>query len=49
LDLAENQSRLENLLADLGISGLEVSRFEFAAAPRRIDVDPALAGRLTLD
>jgi hypothetical protein len=49
LDLVEGQSLLTNLLADLGISGMAVSRFQFAAAPRRIDVDPAIAGRLTLD
>ena len=49
LHLAENQSLLTNLLADLGISGMAVSRFEFEAAPRRVDVDHGLADRLTLD
>jgi hypothetical protein len=39
----------EELLADFGIAGLRVSRFHFHAAPRRIDVDPDLAGRLQLD
>jgi hypothetical protein len=48
LDLVENSDILE-LLADLGISGMAVSRLQFAAAPRRIDLDPALAGRLKLD
>jgi hypothetical protein len=42
-------SDLYALLAELGISGMSPSRFEFAAAPRRIDVAPALARRLTLD
>jgi hypothetical protein len=39
----------EPLLADFGIGDISVSRFEFHAAPRRIEVDPALATRLTLD
>ena len=36
-------------LADLGIAGLKVSRFEYRSAPQRIDVDPGLAERLILD
>jgi hypothetical protein len=48
LDLVEN-SEGGSLLGELGISGLAVSRWEFAAAPRRIDVDDAVTRRLTLD
>lgn len=47
LELVDSMPDL--LLADLGISGMSASRFDFHAAPRRIDVDPALATRLTLD
>ena len=47
LELVETMPDL--LLAELGISGLSASRFDFHAAPRRIDVDPGLAKRLTLD
>src|SRR4051794_7306537 len=38
-----------DLLADLGIDGVDVSRFAFRAAPRRIDLEPDLAGVLLLD
>jgi hypothetical protein len=37
------------LLADFGISDIQVSRFDYHAAPHRIDVDPAVASRLTID
>jgi hypothetical protein len=47
LDLVDSVD--EPLLADFGISGMSVSRFAFHAAPRRIDIDPALVSRLTLD
>ncbi len=40
---------LGGLEADLGISGLHVARFDYHAAPRRIDVAPELARRLVLD
>jgi hypothetical protein len=49
LEIVERNPGLENLLGDFGISGLPVSRFQFAAAPRRIDIDLALAGHLKLD
>jgi hypothetical protein len=49
LHLVEHQSQLPNLLADFGLGGIAVSRFQFEAAPRRIDVEPTLAGRLMLD
>lgn len=39
----------EDLLADLGISGYEVPRFDFYAAPRRIDLADELRNRLVLD
>jgi len=39
----------EDLLPDLGIAGLRTSRFDFYAAPRRIEVAPSLRERLTLD
>jgi hypothetical protein len=38
-----------DLLAELGISDMNVSRFAFRAAPRRIDVEPNLAEILVLD
>ena len=38
-----------DLLADLGIAGLKPSRFEYRAAPRRIDLEPGLAERLIVD
>jgi hypothetical protein len=38
-----------DLLGELGIAGMKPARFEYRAAPRRIDVDPGLAGRLVLD
>jgi hypothetical protein len=40
---------LGDLRGDFGMGGIKVSRFAFEAAPRRIDVDPRLAHRLTLD
>jgi hypothetical protein len=49
LGIVESNPVFWNLLADFGISGMAVSRFQFAAAPRRIDVDPGLAARLRLD
>jgi hypothetical protein len=38
----------DDLLADLGISDYKVSRFDFYAAPRRIELDDELRDRLTL-
>ena len=35
-------------LADFGISGYRVRRFDFHAAPRRIELDDALREKLTL-
>ena len=37
------------LLADARLAGLRVSRWEVESAPRRIELDPALAVRLVLD
>lgn len=39
----------EDLLADLGISGYKVARFDFYAAPRRIDLADDLRVRLVLE
>jgi CheY-like chemotaxis protein len=47
LELIENMPDL--LLADLRMNGMSASRLDFHAAPRRIDVDPALSARLVLD
>jgi hypothetical protein len=49
LNSIEDSDQRDNHLADFGINEIPVSRFEFEAAPRRIDVDPPLAARLTLD
>ena len=38
----------DDLLADLGISGYKVSRFDFLAAPRRVELDDELRDQLTL-
>jgi hypothetical protein len=46
--LLERASDLDDLLADLGISGLAVRRFDFYAAPRRIELDDALREKLKL-
>jgi len=35
-----------DLLEDLGIAGVSVSRFAFRAAPRRLDLEPGLADLL---
>lgn len=48
LELAEDAERT-GLLAELRSSGHAVSRFDFEAAPQRIDADPALVARLSLD
>lgn len=39
----------EDLIDELGISGYEVARFDFYAAPRRIDLADELRNRLLLD
>jgi hypothetical protein len=49
LVIVEAQDQRLNLLADLGISDMRVSRFDFEAAARRIEIAPALRARLTLD
>jgi hypothetical protein len=36
-------------LADLGTSGMRVSRFALHAGPRRIEIEPTLAEQLELD
>jgi hypothetical protein len=38
-----------DMLADLRIYDLKVSRFAYSAAPHRIDLDPDLADKLLLD
>jgi hypothetical protein len=38
----------DDLLADLGIADYKVSRFDFLAAPRRVELDDGLRDRLTL-
>jgi hypothetical protein len=45
LELAEYP---DDLLADLGIAGFKVSRFDFRAAPRRLELSDALRHKLTL-
>ena len=45
LDLAD---RPEDLLDELGIAGYKVRRFDFYAAPRRIELADGLRERLTL-
>jgi hypothetical protein len=39
---AEADDGLLDLLADMGIADMKVSRLEFLCAPRRIDLDPEL-------
>ena len=39
----------DDLLAALGIHGVKVSRFDYYAAPHRIEVGDAVRRRLTLD
>lgn len=39
----------DDLLAALGINGLRISRFDFHAAPRRIELDESIRRRLRLD
>ncbi|ADB48799.1 hypothetical protein [Conexibacter woesei] len=39
----------EDLLPALGINGLTISRFDFHAAPRRIELDESIRRRLRLD
>jgi hypothetical protein len=36
-------------LADFGMSDMRVARFDWYAAPRRIEIDPELAEQLILD
>ena len=45
MELAED---LDDLLADLGIADYKVSRFDFLAAPRRVELADGLRDRLTL-
>lgn len=47
LGLIEHQ--LDDLLPALGIQGLRISRFDFHAAPRRIELDDSIRRRLRLD
>lgn len=47
LGLVERQG--DDLLAALGINGLRISRFDFHAAPRRIELDESIRRRLRLD
>ena len=46
--LLELADRPDDLLPDLGIAGLHVPRFEFYAAPRRIELEESLRKRLLL-
>lgn len=46
--LIEFAEHPDNLLADLGIADYEVSRFDFYAAPRRLELGDGLRDRLTL-
>jgi hypothetical protein len=39
----------DDLLAEFGINGMSVSRIDFYAAPRRIEIDQALSDRLIWD
>jgi hypothetical protein len=45
MELAEHN---DDLLADLGIADYKVSRFDFLAAPRRVELGDGLRDRLTL-
>ena len=45
IELAEQP---DDLLADLGIADYKVSRFDFVAAPRRLELGDGLRDRLTL-
>lgn len=42
----ETAEDLIEILSDLRIAGLGVSRWEIMSAPRRVELDPALAARL---
>jgi hypothetical protein len=46
--LMELAASPDDLLGDLGIADYKVSRFDFLAAPRRIDLGDGLRDRLTL-
>jgi len=46
--LLECARDLDDLLADFGISSYRVRRFDFNAAPRRIELDDALREKLPL-
>jgi hypothetical protein len=45
MEIAEHP---DDLLADLGIADYKVSRFDFLAAPRRVELGDGLRDRLTL-
>lgn len=47
LALVEHQ--LHDLLPALGMQGLRIARFDFHAAPRRIELDESIRRRLRLD
>lgn len=49
LDLVASPAQVNDLYADLRESGVPVRRFDFYAAPSRIELDPTLASRLILD
>jgi hypothetical protein len=46
--LIELAERPDDLLADLGIADYQVTRFDFLAAPRRLELGDGLRDRLTL-
>lgn len=49
LDLVESPPQVSDLFPDLRMSDIPVGRFDFYAAPARIELDPGLASRLILD
>lgn len=49
LQIVEDDPTSLNPLADLGIAGMRPSRFDWHAAPRRIEIAPELAEQLILD
>ena len=48
LELAHDTTRdlVEDLMSDMRIEGLSVSRWEFVSAPRRFELAPELEARL---
>jgi hypothetical protein len=40
--VADDAEDIADLVGDMGMAGMKVSRLEWACAPRRIELDPAL-------